>query len=112
MNLKALLESSHYAYLRARTIRGLVWSEQFSKVVQYADDAVADMIRENDSEALLDWMSAMKDLEDLTIRELRELSSAYRIAYYAELSKQELIGAISNARKTTRNGVDNGGSRV
>lgn len=91
---------------RARSIYHLVRTQKFVDAYnQCSDLRKEDLVKAIESNNLEELRSllkilAAKDLGEMSLRELREIASEYRIPYYAKMSKSTLIQLIEKEEAT------------
>lgn len=103
----------HQNFLKAQKIYRFVLSERFRTAYKVADIKERLEIKKLAGECDLVGLKQLvdeilkKELQGMTIKELRKLGQKYKIKYYATLSKDVLIEELEHARKSVEAFVTN-----
>lgn len=94
----------HQEILKLRALERIVLSESFKKAWEESDKTDQEIARviitSRNIEELKKWIFEItEDLEELSYNKLRNMASKMRIAYYAKMTRDQLIKEIKHAKK-------------
>lgn len=115
MSLMSVRDGVHTRYLKLRALDRIVHSTRFAaafRLCKEDDTKVDNLIEAGNADGVEAWVNGIleKELEDLSMRELRTRAHKLGIPYYTTFRKDALILKIlevqSDARKTEQAAVD------
>lgn len=112
MNLQSIRNNVRNRLNKMRALDRIVSSGRFAAALSLgSEDEIAELVKEGNAEALDAWVNSklIKELDDMSMRELRLRASTLSIAFYTTYRKDALIKKIievQNARQTQQTSVD------